>query len=250
MELLAELPVWLVPGVLVVVVLSPSLVMALAGAWKTQRGMRRLGRELRWRFRWIDTRASALVNLPGSGAPSGGIAVQTVSGETSMRDTPAEAVIGRVAKSLSSALGLNESAFGGRFVACRLPFGRSPGVAIWARRPDTIVEETDVNGMERVEMEWAEFNDRFVVYASDRQLAYALLDAKVMGFLTRTLDARVTIGEGWVVSYTPGAPKESYEEVRRDCLARLAWMADFVAEWPLHLVEELSGSGAGIAGRV
>lgn len=219
---------WLLPTLVFVIVLSPTLVMAWGLVRAVIRERRRLAGEPGWRYRLYDARATALISLPGTGAPAGGVAVHTATGATEVLGRSTTAIVGGIGDGLSSVV----HATSGRFLACRLPWGRSPNIAIRIREENVIVDDKDLAGLEPVETEWAEFNARFRVHADNRRAAYALLDARMMEFLMRDAPWALTIGEGWIVccQYVPG------DNTRE----RLDWIARFVAHWPAFLVDEMS----------
>jgi hypothetical protein len=95
-----------------------------------------------------------------------------------------------------------------------------------------------VFGFDDIDFESEAFSRRFHVKSPDKKFAYDVCHARMMEFLLRDFPATIDIERGRLL-LADGTRRWPSQTFRRN----LAWVEEFLEQWPEHLLVELDGPG-------
>jgi hypothetical protein len=112
----------------------------------------------------------------------------------------------------------------------------------WRALPDLVIRREhffdkigDALGFDDIDFESAEFSRKFMVKSADKKFAYAVVHQRMMEYLMAGEAYAIDLDDGECLFGALGS-NPSPEAFR----AALTWAEDFFAQWPDHLVRELS----------
>ncbi len=119
------------------------------------------------------------------------------------------------------------------YLILELPLGPVPETII---RPEGFFDQiAGFMGFDDIDFESAEFSDAFHVKGADKRFAYDLCHPRMMQFLLATRPEMFEI-DRFHICVSAGRGRWSPEAFKH----RLLWVAQFLEQWPRHVVDRLS----------
>jgi hypothetical protein len=119
------------------------------------------------------------------------------------------------------------------YLVVRTPFGETP--TLFIRREGFFDKVAGMLGFDDIDFESAEFSRKFVVKSGDKRFAYDVVHPRMMEYLLGGEPPTIDLQRG-ECCFTDGERCWSVVEFE----GRLAWAAEFFANWPRHVVGQLS----------
>jgi len=120
------------------------------------------------------------------------------------------------------------------FALFRLPYPAVPDLVI--RREHLGDKLMGAIGFDDIDFESEEFSRRFHVKSSDKRVAYAVVDPRMMEFLLDGDPPKILLHHGECLIYVSERKRWTPEEYRQ----HFDWGRDFMARWPEHLRREMA----------